>query len=222
MAAAPIQNPKQEFWGVLVLALGFGLVGIDRCLLSPMFPTIAHDLHLSYGGIGVITGALAIAWGFAALIMGNLSDRIGQRIVLTGSAATAVAVPIQVVRRASLDTGGTAATTTANPGVTTQIASRDTTVATNASASATLISYTAVPTINDSAPVYVDSTVLGLAATSVGVVSAPTVFDWSRDIENLLQVPTLAKGSTQQLCVNFGTTSITTGVLTGQITWTEE
>ena len=145
-----------------------------------------------------------------------------QRIVLTGSAATAVAVPIQVVRRASLDTGGTAATTTANPGVTTQIASRDTTVATNASASATLISYTAVPTINDSAPVYVDSTVLGLAATSVGVVSAPTVFDWSRDIENLLQVPTLAKGSTQQLCVNFGTTSITTGVLTGQITWTEE
>ncbi len=145
-----------------------------------------------------------------------------QRIVLTGSAATAVAVPIQVVRRASLDTGGTAATTTANPGVTTQIASRDTTVATNASASATLISYTAVPTINDSAPVYIDSTVLGLAATSVGVVSAPTVFDWSRDIENLLQVPTLAKGSTQQLCVNFGTTSITTGVLTGQITWTEE
>ena len=85
MAAAPIQNPKQEFWGVLALALGFGLVGIDRFLISTMFPTIAHDLHLSYGGIGVITGALAIAWGFAALIMGNLSDRIGQRIVLTGA-----------------------------------------------------------------------------------------------------------------------------------------
>jgi hypothetical protein len=144
------------------------------------------------------------------------------RIVLTGSAATAVAVPIQVVRRATLDSGGTAASTTANPGVTTQIASRDTNQATNLAATAALISYTAVPTINDAAPVYVDSGLLGLAATTVGVTSVPTIFDWSRDIENNVQIPTLAKGSTQQLCVNFGGVSITTGVLNGSITWTEE
>lgn len=145
-----------------------------------------------------------------------------QRVVITGSAATAVALPIQVVRRASLDSGGTAASTTANPGVTTQIASRDTGQALNTAATATLISYTAVPTINDNSPVYLDSAVLGIAATSVGVVSAPTVFDWSRDNANLLQVPTLAKGSTQQICVNFGGVSITSGSLNGQITWTEE
>jgi hypothetical protein len=82
-------------------------------------------------------------------------------IRIAGSAATPVALPIQVVRRASLDTGGTPASTTANPGVTTQIASRDTGLATNTSASATLVSYTAVPTINDSAPVYIDSAFLG-------------------------------------------------------------
>jgi hypothetical protein len=144
------------------------------------------------------------------------------RIVLTGSAGTAVALPVQIVRRAALDTGGTAASTTANPGVTTQIASRDTGLATNLSASAVLVSYTAVPTINDSAPVYIDSGVLGLAATSVGVVSAPLVFDWSRDIENNVQIPTLAKNSTQQLCVNFNAVSITSGVLNGSLTWTEE
>jgi MFS family permease len=68
-----------------VLALGFGLVGIDRFLISTLYPVIARDLSLSYGDIGTITGALAIAWGIAALFMGNLADRIGRRRVLTVS-----------------------------------------------------------------------------------------------------------------------------------------
>ena len=66
---------------VAVMALGFGLVGIDRFLISTMFPTIAHDLHLNYADIGSITGALAVAWGLSALLMGNMSDRIGREIV---------------------------------------------------------------------------------------------------------------------------------------------
>ena len=74
-----------EIAGVLILSLGFGLVGVDRFLISTMYPTIARDLHLGYGDIGTITGALAIAWGVAALIMGNVADRVGQRIVLIGS-----------------------------------------------------------------------------------------------------------------------------------------
>lgn len=81
------KNPvtRQEWQAVLILSLGFGLVGIDRFLISTMYPTIAKELGLGYGDIGTITGALALAWGVAALIMGNLSDRIGQRRVLVGS-----------------------------------------------------------------------------------------------------------------------------------------
>jgi MFS family permease len=75
----------QENKSVAILALGFGLVGIDRFLISTMFPVIAKDLHLGYNDIGVITGALAIAWGLAALFMGNLSDRLGRRIVLVSA-----------------------------------------------------------------------------------------------------------------------------------------
>ncbi len=71
-----------EIHTVAVLSSGFGLVGIDRFLISTMYPVIARDLHLSYSDIGVITGALAIAWGISALFMGNLSDRIGRRRVL--------------------------------------------------------------------------------------------------------------------------------------------
>jgi predicted MFS family arabinose efflux permease len=74
-----------EFRTVGVLSLGFGLVGIDRFLISTLYPVIAHDLHLDYGDIGLITGALAIAWGISALLMGNLSDRIGRRLVLVVS-----------------------------------------------------------------------------------------------------------------------------------------
>src|SRR5947209_434958 len=68
---------SSEVKAVAVLALGFGLVGVDRFLISTMFPVIARDLHLGYGDIGTITGVLAIAWGIAALLMGNLADRIG-------------------------------------------------------------------------------------------------------------------------------------------------
>jgi predicted MFS family arabinose efflux permease len=74
-----------EIRTVAVLSLGFGLVGIDRFLISTMYPVIARDLHLDYGDIGLITGALAIAWGISAFFMGNLSDRVGRRRVLTAS-----------------------------------------------------------------------------------------------------------------------------------------
>jgi predicted MFS family arabinose efflux permease len=87
MSTAPGTSitPASNIRIVFVLALGFGLVGIDRFLISTLFPIIAQDLHLGYGDIGTITGALAIAWGVAALFMGNLSDHIGRRRVLVGS-----------------------------------------------------------------------------------------------------------------------------------------
>ncbi len=71
-----------EWKAVTLLCLGFGLVGIDRFMLLPLFPVIAKDLKLDYQELGQITGILAIAWGVAALFMGNLSDRLGHRKVI--------------------------------------------------------------------------------------------------------------------------------------------
>ena len=85
--ADPIQrtDTRREIATVTVLALGFGLVGIDRFMIVTLFPVIAKDLSLGYGAIGTITGALSIAWGLAALFTGNLADRVGRRPVLVVS-----------------------------------------------------------------------------------------------------------------------------------------
>ena len=71
-----------EWKAVLLLSLGFGLVGVDRFMIMPLFPVMMNDLKLDYQDLGHITGALSIAWGVSALIMGNLSDRIGHRKVI--------------------------------------------------------------------------------------------------------------------------------------------
>jgi predicted MFS family arabinose efflux permease len=76
---------RTDWRTIALLSLGFGLVGIDRFMISTLFPVIAKDLALTYDDIGLITGALAFAWGVAALIMGNKADRIGRRKVLAGS-----------------------------------------------------------------------------------------------------------------------------------------
>lgn len=146
-----------------------------------------------------------------------------QRLVLYATTATgAQAISVSLLRRVSLDTGGTAALTTANPGVTTQIASRDTGQNPNTAPTAVLVSYTAAPTIVDTAPVYIESQTfsmpLGLVSTqSPGVAD----FYYARDAENNLQVPTL-RGAAQQICVNNNVTITNASVWGGYLVWTEE
>lgn len=76
---------RYERSAVLLLALGFGLVGLDRWIISPLFPSMMKDLGLNYQDLGNIVGALGLAWGAAALVMGGISDRLGRRKVLVGS-----------------------------------------------------------------------------------------------------------------------------------------
>jgi hypothetical protein len=146
-----------------------------------------------------------------------------QRLVLYGTAATAPqALPINLVRRALVDTAGTPASTTANPGVATQIASRDTGTALNTASTATLISYVANPTINDTAPVYLDSKILYMPVVTSVANPEPADFYFVRDAVNLIQSPTL-RGAAQQICVNMaGATLTNAAVWNGVITWTEE
>lgn len=74
-----------EWKAVALLALGFGLVGLDRFIILPLFPVMMRDLNLNYQDLGNISAVLALAWGISSIFMGRLSDRIGRRKVIIPS-----------------------------------------------------------------------------------------------------------------------------------------
>jgi MFS family permease len=88
-------DTSYEWKAVLLLGLGFGLVGLDRWIIAPLFPCMvatdtaagcgAPGLGLSYQAIGNLVGVLGIVWGIFAAISGRLSDAIGHRKILIPS-----------------------------------------------------------------------------------------------------------------------------------------
>ena len=62
-----------------LLSCGFGLVGLDRFVILPLFPAMRAELGLSYQDLGTIASVFSVAWGAAALLAGPLADRIGHR-----------------------------------------------------------------------------------------------------------------------------------------------
>jgi predicted MFS family arabinose efflux permease len=79
--STPVDS-SYEWKAVLILSLAFGLVGLDRFILPPLFPTMMKDLGLNYQDLGNLVGALGVAWGVSAILLGGLSDRLGRRRVL--------------------------------------------------------------------------------------------------------------------------------------------
>jgi MFS family permease len=75
-------DTSYEWKAVALLGIGFGLVGLDRWIIAPLFPFIAQDLGLAEGEIGRLSGTLGVLWGVFAIFSGRLSDKIGHRKVL--------------------------------------------------------------------------------------------------------------------------------------------
>ena len=71
-----------EWKAVALLTVAFGLVGLDRWILPPLFPAMMKDLRLNYQDLGNLVGGLGIAWGLSAICLGSLSDRFGRKKVL--------------------------------------------------------------------------------------------------------------------------------------------
>ena len=75
-------DTSYEWKAVALLGLGFGLVGLDRWIIAPLFPYIAADLGLAEGDAGRLAGILGLLWGVFAIFSGRLADAIGHRKVL--------------------------------------------------------------------------------------------------------------------------------------------
>lgn len=81
-AADAPHDLRYERKAVLLLALGFGLVGMDRWLVTPLAPQIMRELHLDYQDLGNLGAAVGLSWGVFAILMGRLSDRFGRRRIV--------------------------------------------------------------------------------------------------------------------------------------------
>lgn len=127
-----------------------------------------------------------------------------------GTAGTLVSLPVVVVKRASANTGGTLATTTALP-VPYRIDSTD------AAPTATASAWTANPTIVDSAPGLIDAAIVTLNVTTAAGGTSQ-LFSWSTRAYN--EAVTL-RSAAQQVCVNLNAVSVSSGLLAISANWTE-
>jgi len=87
MARPQDWDTAYEFRAITLLAFSFGLVGLDRWVLPPLFPEMMAELHLNYQDLGSLVGILGIAWGVSSVFMGGLADRIGRKRVLVPAVA---------------------------------------------------------------------------------------------------------------------------------------
>lgn len=168
----------------------------------------------TYSSVALALPPAASATDIACIAGSSTKTVYVDKITISGSAGTLVSAPFTLVRRTSVDSGGTAATTTANWA--NNIAKHDTSSPAN---TATLISYSTNPTINDTAPDYIASDYLTLPVTSAGTSIDPIEWVWPNT--SFSQRPTL-RGTAAQFCINLNAVSVSSGLLHVSIQWTEE
>lgn len=172
------------------------------CLLEPTAPTYAAS------GYGIVPAASATD---IACITGAASKVIRiQTVRVSGTAGTLVTLPVILTRHTVANTGGTAATTTALP-VPFAIDG------TNPAAVATTTAYTANPTVDASAAI-LDVQTVSFNTTAALVSGSFALFDYKE--RNFAQAPIL-RSAAQQVCVNLGGISVTTGAVAVSFYWTE-
>lgn len=83
MADHPRQGKSRYEWqATLLLAVGFGLVALDRWIIAPLLPVMRTELHLTYQDEGNIVGVIGISWGVFSIVFGRLSDALGRKRIL--------------------------------------------------------------------------------------------------------------------------------------------
>ncbi len=177
--------------------------------------TSAYVKQLTYSAasIGLVPASSATD---IFCISGSATRSISiKQITISGTAGTLVTAPFTLLRRTTLDTGGTAAVTTALPVASPNLSS-------DPAATATLTAYTANPTINDASPTYVKSSTLSLNTTAALAMGPRIEWNFGERIGDFAKALDIPKNSTaQQYCINLNAISVSSGVLNIDITWVE-
>lgn len=201
-------------WEILVL----GLLGAPASAQVNTVPQVGVESGIvkqstySAVSLGLVPAASATD---IFCISGSTTKNISiKRISISGTAGTLVTAPFTLLRRVSLDTGGTAAVTTALP-----VASPN--FSTDPAATAVLTAYTANPTIVDASPLYFRTATLSLNTTAALVASPRLVWEFGEAVSTFSRGLDILKNTAQQVCINLNAVSVTSGLLNIDITWVE-
>lgn len=141
----------------------------------------------------------------------NVSIR---EIKIGGTAGTAITTPFLLYQRATLGTGGTAATGLALP-VAASLSPND------VASTAVVTAYTANPTVA-ATPVLMDSFLVDLPVTTAAGGATEVTHFYGTQVDNFSKGVDLNKGGTAQYCINLNGVSVATGVLSINMQWTEQ
>ena len=132
--------------------------------------------HALYGDVGWTCPA-ASATDIFCINASSTKTITVRRVVIGGTAGTAITTPFLLYRRVSQDTGGTAATSLALPVAVPHISS-------DSAATATLTAYTANPTVVDSSPSLMGALLVDLPVTTAagGRVDVERIFGTGNDM----------------------------------------
>lgn len=74
---------------LILLALMWGFVGIQRVVVSIIMPAIQADMKFTYTDVGKVVAVTGFVWAFGQLLWSALGDRFGRRPVIIACAALA-------------------------------------------------------------------------------------------------------------------------------------
>jgi len=204
---------KRILFGLLAWALAAS-AAFAQVNTVPQVGTIsAFQKQYSYSATSVGLVPAASATDIYCISAGASRNISIKKIEISGTAGTAITTPFLVYRRSALGTAGTAATSLALPVVAPMNPG-------DPASSATLIAYTANPTVA-ATPTLMDVIQPTLAVTTTanpGTV-AGVYGEFVSPFYHGLIIP---KGSTQQICVNLNGVSVSSGVVNITTYWTEQ
>ena len=197
--------------GLLALCSIAAAQGINQV---PQVGTISNVIkNPTYTASSVALAPTSAATDVFCISPGTAKNISIKKITIAGTAGTAITTPFLVYKRATLDTGGTAGTSLVAPVAVPMNGS-------DVASTATLISYTANPTVTDSSPKLMDVLTPSLAVTTtanqgvIGTYGTGSVDLFEKGLD-------LVKNTTTQICLNLNGATVATGVVNINMVWQE-
>lgn len=191
--------------------------GTDATVIGNSGNRLLVDALVSSSNTTLIDGVLATysasaSWTFPAsatdifTITGSASKTIKiRRITLSFTATSGANATVVVTKRSTANTGGTSVARTGVPWD-----------STNAAPTATVLSYTANPTLGTLVGNVQTSTVYASGGGTIG--SIPIILDYT----GTAQQPLILRGTSQVVGINMNATTYTGNVARATVIWTEE